>query len=205
MCEPMNDSQAENNVKRNDITAMLNQYAAGNQVVLNELFPAIYDELRRLAASKMRQERAGHTLQPTALVNEVYLRLINQHSVDWHNRAHFFGLAAEMMRRILVNYAVERQAQKRGSGETALALDEALAFASDRSIDVIELNDALSRLSAFAPRQAKVIEMRFFGGLNIEETAAVLNISPETVKRDWRAGKAWLFSSLQSESDSSRN
>ena len=181
---------------RADITLLLHQYRNGNETALNALFPLVYDELRRLAANRLGGERAEHTFQPTALVHEAYLRLVKQHSVDWQNRAHFFGLAAEMMRRILVNHAVERKSLKRGGGETRLALDEAVTFAEEREIDLIELDEALNELAKFAGRQAKIIELKFFGGLTNEEAAEALGVSPETVKRDWRVAKSWLRNRL---------
>ena len=181
---------------QSDVTRLLQEYKDGNRMVLDELFPLVYAELRRLAASKLNNERAEHTLQATALVHEAYLRLVNQHSVDWTNRAHFFGLASEMMRRILVNHALERKRLKRGSGETRLALDEAVTFAEEREVDLVELDESLNELAKFAPRQAKIIELKFFGGLTNEESAEALGISPETVKRDWRVAKSWLKNNL---------
>ena len=180
-----------------DVTRLLDQYKNGNKAALDELFPLVYGELRKLAASKLNAERADHTLQATALVHEAYMRLINQHSVDWQNRAHFFGLAAEMMRRILVNHALERKALKRGGNETKLALDEAVIFAEERELDLVELDEALNELVKFAPRQSKIIELKFFGGLTNEEAAEALGVSPETVKRDWRVAKLWLQNRLQ--------
>ena len=179
-----------------DVTRLLHEYKNGDKTVLDELFPLVYAELRRLAANKLNGERDDHTLQATALVHEAYLRLINQHSADWTNRAHFFGLAAEMMRRILVNHALERKRLKRGGGETKLALDEAVTFAEEREIDLVRLDEVLNELAEFAPRQAKIVELKFFGGLTNEESAESLNISPETVKRDWRVAKLWLKNHL---------
>lgn len=181
---------------QSDVTRLLQEYKDGNRSVLDELFPLVYAELRRLAKSKLNGERAEHTLQATALVHEAYLRLVNQHSVDWQNRAHFFGLASEMMRRILVNHALERKRLKRGNGETRLALDEAVTFAEERELDLVELDESLNELATFAPRQAKIIELKFFGGLTNEESAEALGISPETVKRDWRVAKSWLKTNL---------
>ena len=183
-------------IPQSDVTRLLQEYKDGNRSALDELFPLVYGELRRLAAGKLNNERAEHTLQATALVHEAYLRLVNQHSVDWTNRAHFFGLASEMMRRILVNHALERKRLKRGSGETRLALDEAVTFAEERELDLVELNESLNELAKFAPRQAKIIELKFFGGLTNEESAETLGISPETVKRDWRVAKSWLKNNL---------
>ena len=179
-----------------DITLLLNEYKNGNKSALDDIFPLVYGELRRLAAKKLNDERVEHTLQATALVHEAYLRLVGQHSVDWTNRAHFFGLASEMMRRILVNHALERKRLKRGNGETKIALDEAITFAEERELDLVELDESLNELAKFAPRQAKIIELKFFGGLTNEESAEALGISPETVKRDWRVAKSWLKTNL---------
>ncbi len=180
------------------VTQLLRQAQGGDRAALDELLPLVYAELRRLAASKLSHERADHTLQATALVHEAYLRLIEQHSVDWRNRAHFFALAAEMMRRILVNHALQRQAQKRGGeNNTKLSLDEAMGLArEERQVDVLLLNDVLERLSALDPQQARVVELRFFGGLTVEEVAEVLGVSEITVKREWRVAKAWLHQAM---------
>jgi RNA polymerase sigma-70 factor, ECF subfamily len=180
-----------------NVTRLLKDAQNGDESALNELFPLIYDELRKLASVRMNSERANHTLQPTALVHEVYMRLIDQHSVDWQNRLHFFGLASEMMRRVLVNHAVAKKTDKRGGEFVHLELDEAVSFASENEIDFVELDDALNELERFAPRQAKVVEMRFFGGLTIEEVASVMNLDERTIKRDWRTAKAWLFEKLK--------
>ena len=182
-----------------DITQYLKDYQTGKRADLDEIFPLVYGELRRIAAARLSGERREHTLQPTALVHEAYLRLVNQHSADYNNRAHFFGLAAEMMRRILVNHHEARNAGKRGAGEMKLVLDEAVTFAQDSEIDLTALDEALTDLAEFAPRQAKVIELRFFGGLSIEEAAAALSVSAQTVKRDWRVARAWLHNRLSNE------
>lgn len=172
---------------------MLVELTNGNRVVLDELLPHIYDELRRLAGNYLRRERRDHTLQPTALVHEAYMRLIDQSRVHWQNRAHFFGVAAQMMRRILVDHARQHKAEKRGSGGEKIALDEAsgLWIAPDKNL--IALDEALTRLAVFDSQQAQVVEMKYFGGLTIEEIAEVLNISPATVKREWATAKAWLY------------
>ena len=154
--------------------------------------PALYNELRDLAASYLRHERPDHTLQPTALVHESYLRLTGQHSVDWGNRLQFLSIAARMMRRILANYAVARKAEKRGSGEALLELDHALEFYDKGVLSISKLEDALRGLEAMDPRQAEVVELRFFGGLTMEETAEVMGISPTTVKREWNTARRWL-------------
>jgi RNA polymerase sigma-70 factor, ECF subfamily len=158
--------------------------------------PLVYDELRRLARQCMRRERAGHTLQTTALVNEAYLRLVNSSRVDWHDRAHFFAIAAQLMRRVMVDEARRRQNQKRGGDVTRVALDEELAAAHQPEVDLLALNEALDRLAQFAPRKCRVVEMRFFAGLTIDETGAVLGVSADIVKREWRTAKLWLLNEL---------
>ena len=179
-----------------DVTRLLQAYRKDNKSVLDELFPVVYAELRKITQNQLNNERGDHTLQPTALVHEAYLRLVKQHSVEWRNRAHFFGLAAEMMRRILVNHAVERKAQKRGGGETRIALDEVMAFTEEREIDLVSIDEALNDLSEFSPRQAKIVELKFFGGLTNEEAAEIIGVSVETIKRDWRVAKSWLYNRL---------
>ena len=158
--------------------------------------PLVYNELRRIAGNQLKSEREDHTLQATALVHEAYLRLIEQRDVDWNNRLHFFSIAAEMMRRILVNYAVQRNAKKRGDGATKIALDEAISFSDEKDFDFVALDEALKNLAEFDEKQARIVELRFFGGLTIEETAEILEISDSTVKREWRMAKAWLKSQL---------
>lgn len=179
------------------VTRLLREAQAGDRAALDELLPLVYRELRQLAARHLAQERPGHTLQATALVHEVYLRLIDQHSVDWRNRAHFFSIAAEMMRRILVNHAVGRRTQKRGAGETLLSLDEVISFPNRQDVDLILLDEALNRLTELDPEQARIVELRFFGGLTVEEVAEVLNVSDSEVKREWRSAKAWLTTQLK--------
>ncbi len=152
----------------------------------------VYAELRRLAHSYLRRERSGHTLQSTALVHEAYLRLIDQKNVTWQNRAHFFGIAAHMMRRILVDHARSRQASKRGTGITLLALDDAIAGSGPRDLNLVVLDQALESLARIDPQQSRIVELRFFAGLSIDDTAEVLKISPATVKREWAIAKAWL-------------
>ncbi len=180
-----------------NITQLLNDYKGGKKDALDELFPLVYGELRKLAASRMRSERGDHTLQPTALVHEAYMRLIEQHSADWQNRAHFFGLAAEMMRRILVNHAVSHNAEKRFGNQTRLALDEIVDFTKGSDINLISLDEALDTLAEFDPKQAKIVELKFFGGLTNEEIAEVTGVSDSTVKREWRIAKAWLHEQLK--------
>ncbi len=175
-----------------DVTHLLAAWNRGDQEALEQLMPVVYDELRRLARSYLRRERSDHTLQATALVHEAYFRLIDQERVTWQNRAHFFGLAAQMMRRILVNHAVARKSEKRGGDATKLALDDAVSFAAPREVDLIALDDALQELATLDVQQSRVVELRFFAGLSIEETAEVLGISPATVKREWATAKRWL-------------
>ena len=183
----------------NEVTIYLREYQNGNREALDKLFPIVYDELRRLAASRLRGERSDHTLQPTALVHEAYLRLIEQHSADWQNRAHFFGLAAEMMRRILVNHAVKNNADKRFGNQTRLALDEMIDFTHGQDVNIILLDEALTRLAEFDPKQAKIVELKFFAGLTNEEIGEVVGVSDSTVKREWRIAKAWLHDQLKGE------
>lgn len=159
---------------------------------MESLMPLVYDELRRLARAYMRRESPGNTLQPTALVNEAYLRLIDQREVRWQNRAHFFGIAAQLMRRILVDRARRHHAAKRGGAGQRVSLEEVNAAVSDNEVDLISLDDALEKLAALDPQQSRVVELKFFGGLTIEEIAEVLGISPATIKREWSLAKAWL-------------
>ena len=179
-----------------EVTELLQEWSAGKKTALDSLRPVVYDELRRLAAIYLHRERPGHTLQATAVVHEAYMRLVDQRSVQWQNRAHFFGIAAQMIRRILVDHARGVRAAKRGGGAVALSLDEALGVSEKRDLEVEALDDALHTLSQVDPQQARVVELRFFTGLSIEETAEVLRISESTVKRDWISAKAWLFREL---------
>lgn len=178
------------------ITEILSEAREDGREALDKLFPVVYAELRRVAANQLSGERANHTLQPTALVHEAYLRLLNQHSVDWRNRAHFFSIAAEMMRRILVNHAIEKRAEKRGAGETLLSLDEISGAGKVPGVDLLHLDEALKQLAELDKRQAKIIELRFFGGLTIDEVAEVLQISEATVNREWRSAKAWILAQI---------
>ena len=179
------------------VTELLVSWSNGDQQALDRLTPLVYGELRRLAARYLRRERSDHTLQSTALVHEAYLRLIDQKHVRWQNRAHFFGVAAQMIRRILVDHARGKQAAKRGAGGWKLSLDEAIATPEQRDLDLVALDDALGGLAKIDPQQSRVVELRFFAGLSIEETAEVLRISPATVKRDWTAAKAWLYREMR--------
>lgn len=185
------------NLMSETITQLLRSIGSDSRQGLDELLPAVYDELKRIAAYKLSLERNNHTLQATALVHEAYLRLIDQHSVDWKNKAHFFAIASEMMRRILVNHAEAHKAKKRGDGQTMISLDDAenLAF-TNGEIDLLFLDTALKELSEFDPNQAKIVELKFFGGLTNEEAAEVLGVSESTVKREWRMARAWLTTKL---------
>ncbi|HEV2382796.1 MAG TPA: sigma-70 family RNA polymerase sigma factor [Terriglobia bacterium] len=175
-----------------DITELLKSWGTGDQQALEVLMPLVYNELRRLARRYLVGESAGHTLQSTALVHEAYMRLVDWRNVEWQSRAHFFGLAAQMMRRVLVDRARERQAAKRGSGSVKLALDHALEMPADDKVDLRALDQALTRLERLDPQQSRIVELRFFGGLSIEETATALGISTATVKRSWSTARAWL-------------
>ncbi len=179
-----------------DVTRLLDDLSAGKEHALNALLPLVYRELRRCAASYLRRERQNHTLQPTALVNEAFLKLVEQRNVRWQNRAHFFGVAAQAMRRILVDHARTHGRVKRGGAAPQVTLDEAMISAESRSIDLLALDEALERLSALDERQARVVELKFFGGLSVEESAEVLNISPATIKREWSMARAWLHTQL---------
>jgi RNA polymerase sigma-70 factor (ECF subfamily) len=175
-----------------DVTQLLVAWRNGDEAARDELMPLVYQELHRLAHQYMSRERPGHTLQTSALVNEAFLRLVDQRDVQWQNRAHFFGIAGQMMRRILVDYARNRRYAKRGGGAAQVSLDEELIVSEERSAEVVALDEALSRLAAFDERKSQVVELKFFGGLSIEETAEVLGVSPGTVMRDWTLARAWL-------------
>jgi len=181
------------------ITQLLLDWSKGNPAALQELTPLVHEELHRLAHYYMRRERPDHTLQTTALVNEAYVRLIDQKHVEVENRTQFFAIAAQLMRHVLVDHARSRQYLKRGGGALKVSLDEAMAVIEERGSDLIALDDALNSLAAIDSRKVKVVELRFFGGLSVEETAAALNISPVTVMRDWRMAKAWLYDAVNNE------
>ena len=176
-----------------NVTRLLVEWSHGSQAALKALVPLVYEELRRLARHYLKQERQDHTLSSTALVHEAYLRLVNQKDVTWQGRAHFFGVAAQMMRRILVDHARRRNYAKRGGGAVTLALDEALASPERRGLDLVALDDALDTLAKLDERQSRMVELRFFGGLSIEETSEVLGVSAPTVKREWASARAWLY------------
>ena len=174
------------------VTGLLLQWGRGDEGALERLIPVVHQELHRIARRCMAGERAGHSLQATVLVNEAYIRLVDTKDVAWHDRAHFLAVAARVMRRILVDHARARGAQKRGGPETRVPFDEALVVTNEPRGDFVALDDALQMLATFDERKSRVIELRFFGGLSVEETASVLNVSPDTVMRDWRLAKAWL-------------
>jgi RNA polymerase sigma factor (TIGR02999 family) len=184
--------------RSNDVTQLLVSWSEGDPNALEALTPLVYDELRRLAGHYLRRERPDHTLQSTALVHEAYLRMVDQRRVRWQNRAHFFGVAAQIIRRILVDHARSHKAEKRGADAVNLSLDEAMAVPEERQVDLVALDDSLSSLASLDPQQGRIVELRFFGGLSIEETAEVLDVSPATVKRDWALAKAWLYRDMTS-------
>ncbi len=178
--------------KSQEITVLLEQMRAGDENAPEKLLPLVYQDLRKLARVYLSKERADHTLQATALVHEAYMRLVGWENGSWQNRAHFFSVAANVMRKVLVDHARRKNAQKRGGSGQKLSLDEAFSFASERAVDLVALDDALADLEKNDARQAKIVELRFFGGLTIEETAEALRVSPATVKNDWAFAKAWL-------------
>jgi RNA polymerase sigma factor (TIGR02999 family) len=184
-----------------DVTGLLVRWSEGDQQALEQVLPLVYGELRRIASNQLRRERKDHTLAPTALVNELYLRLVDQRRTSWQNRAHFFGLAAQLMRRILVDHARARSAEKRGGGVARISLEEVQdgdALPDDSGVaDVLAIDDALGRLASIDADQARIVELRFFGGLNVDEIAAVVGRSPRTVKREWRLARAWLYRALR--------
>jgi RNA polymerase sigma factor (TIGR02999 family) len=179
-----------------DVTRLLVNWTNGDKKALEALMPLVYGELHRLAKRYLRRERSDHTLQSTALVHEAYLRMVDQKGMQWQNRAHFFAVAAQMIRRILVDHARTHKAEKRGGGTPKLALDEAIGVPQRRDLNLVALDDAINTLTGMDPQQGRIVELRFFGGLSIEETAEVLSISPATVKRDWAVAKAWLYRDL---------
>ena len=183
-----------------DISQLLRAWSDGDQLALDELTPIVYAELRRLAHRYMRGERPAHDLQTSALVNEAYIRLVDYKRMQWQNRAHFFAVSAQLMRRILVEHA-RRRNLKRGRGVHHVSLDEAVLVGVDPGVDLVALNDALNTLARVDPRKVQVIEMRFFGGLSVEETASVLKVSAVTVRRDWSSAKIWLYRELTGETD----
>lgn len=188
--------------EKGDLTRLLIDFGNGDRDSLDALFPVVYDELRRLASSYLRRERSDHTLQPTALVHEAYMKLIDQREVDWENRAQFFGIAAQIMRRILIKHAEKHHAEKRGGNLQKVELDEAIGFFEKRNLDLLALDEALTKLAELDERQARIVELHFFGGLKNEEIAEVIGVSLATVKRDRTTAKAWLLRELTIEGSS---
>jgi RNA polymerase sigma-70 factor (ECF subfamily) len=186
---------------RTDVTALLVDWSKGDQEALNKLMPLVYDELHRLASRYLRHERPGHTLQTTALVHEAYLKLVDHKNANWQNRVQFFAAAAKVMRHVLVDYARSRKAVKRGRDYCRLSLDEAAISSEEKDADLLVLNEALDNLAAIDPQQSRVVELRVFGGLTVEETAEVLGVSPRTVKREWSMAKAWLHKQMRNNAD----
>jgi RNA polymerase sigma-70 factor, ECF subfamily len=180
-----------------DVTVLLRKLADGNQEVASELIPVIYRELHRLAAGHLRHERQNHTLQATALVHEAYIKLIAQRNTDWKNRAHFFAVASSLMRRILVDYARRQLRAKRGAGQPKLSLEDVVLVSPDRPDRMLALDECLTRLGKLDPRQSRIVELRYFGGLTVEEAAEILGSSPSTVRREWTSAKAYLYGELK--------
>jgi len=179
-----------------EVTQLLIDWSNGDRAALDKLLPVVEEELRRLAHRYMSRERAGHTLQTTALVNEAFVRLVNRRNVQWQNRAHFFGIAAQLMRTILVDHARSHASAKRGGGAHKLELDEAMVVSRQKASEVLALDEALKQLALIDAQQSRIVELRFFGGLTVEETAEVLHLSPATIKREWSTAKAWLYREL---------
>jgi RNA polymerase sigma-70 factor (ECF subfamily) len=186
---------------REDVTQVLEQLRGGDKRAADKLLPLVYDEFRALARHYLAQERHNHTLQPTALVHEAYMKLVDQTRVDWQGKSHFFAVAAQAMRRILVDHARAHQRDKRGGGRARVVLDEAVALSPQKDEDVLALDEALERLGALDPRQAKVVELRFFGGLSVDEVAEALGVSKRTVEGDWTFARAWLSRELRNDND----
>ena len=186
------------------VTGLLLAWGEGDEAALEQLMPLVHAELRRLARRHMGHERPGHTLQATALVNEAYLRLVDVRKIQWQNRAHFFAMSARLMRRILVDFARSKHYQKRGGNAQKVTFDEALAVSNERGGDLVAVDDALVALAAVDPRKSQVVEMRFFGGLSVEETAEALHVSVDTVMRDWKLAKVWLLRELKGQSADER-
>jgi RNA polymerase sigma-70 factor (ECF subfamily) len=180
-----------------EITQLLAEWSSGNQTALDKLYPLVYDELHKMARRYMNRERKGHTLQTTALINEAYVRLVDQKQVHWQNRAHFFAISAQIMRRILIDHARRHDYAKRGGGAQKISLDETALMAVERASGLVLLDEALNRLGEIDPRRSQVVELRYFGGMNNEEIAGVLKISENTVTRDWNMARAWLYQELR--------
>lgn len=200
----MSDKIRQREDSSQPITALLARLREGNKEAEAQLIPLVYNELHRLARYYMRGERTGHTLQTSALVNEAYLRLIGEHGIDWKNRAHFFGVCAQIMRRILVDHARTRDAKKRGGSAQKISLENAFVYSEEQSWQVVALHEALNKLAEWDPRQCRIVELRFFTGLDVEETAEVLAISPTTVKREFQHAKAWLYGELNKSLDNDK-
>ena len=179
-----------------NVTELLLDWSAGDKAALDRILPIVYNELRKQAARYLQRERAGHTLQTTALINEAYIRLVDQKNVRWQNRAHFFGISAQLMRRILVDHARAKHRTKRGGSDIRVSLSDANLVVKETDLDIVAVDEALERLAQIDEQQSRVVELRFFAGLSVEETAEVLKISPATVKRDWSMAKAWLHREL---------
>lgn len=188
----------ETNGQKN-ISLILKDWSSGKSEAVDQLMPVIYEELKKIAAQYLRKERREHTLQPTELAHEAYLKLIDISNVDWQDRAHFFAVSAQVIRHILVDYARAKATDKRGGAAERIVLDEAVSFSDEPDTDLLALDEALKLLATFDEQQSKIVELRFFGGLTIEETAAVLRLSPATIKREWTLAKAWLFKRLKDE------
>ena len=180
------------NLSQQELTQLLIDWSNGDQAAIDKLMPLVYEELRRLARHYMRRERPGHTLQTSALINEAYMRLVDQQNISWKNRAHFFGISARLMRQILVDHARAHNNAKRGGDQQKVPLDDIASLSKNRAYEIVALDDALQSLSTIDPQQTKIVELRFFGGLTIEETAEVLGISHATVEREWSMARAWL-------------
>jgi RNA polymerase sigma factor (TIGR02999 family) len=181
-----------------NVTELLTEWGNGDKEALDRILPIVYDELRKQAARYLRRERAGHTLQTTALIHEAYIRLVDQKNVRWQNRAHFFGISAQLMRRILVDHARTKGRVKRGGSDIRVSLDDVNLIAKEKDLDILAVDEALDRLAKIDEQQSKIVELRFFSGLTVEETAEVLKISPATIKRDWSMAKAWLHREISS-------
>jgi RNA polymerase sigma factor (TIGR02999 family) len=185
-------------ISRHSLTELLHEWQHGDKEALDKLTPLVYDELRRIAHRYMRRERDGHTLETTALVNEAYLRLVGQQKIEWQNRAHFFAVTAQVMRHILIDHARRRHYAKRGGEAEHISLEEVHVMSLERAAELVALDEALQELARLDPRKSRVVELRYFGGLSLEETAEVLEVSTMTVRRDWRAAKAWLYKAVTS-------
>ena len=184
-------------VGERSVTELLHDWRDGDRAALDSLMPLVYRQLHLMAEQHLRKEREGHTLEPAALVHEAYVRLIDQQRVNWNDRMHFFAVSAQLMRRILVDHSRRRQAEKRGAGAATISIEPGMDFVDTRSVSIVEIDDALTSLAAIDPKQSELVELRFFGGLSIEETAEVLSISPTSVKREWRLARAWLLRELE--------